>query len=165
MPTGYWISVTLHVFAALAWLGGLFFFGLVGAPVLRQVTPLEVRQSLFHQLGMHARAVGWVSIAILLLTGPINLWYRGYGRWDGVLNSRAFWVTSVGVALAAKLACVVAMLVTSAWHDFKVGPAAGRVVADSAEAVRLRNLASRLARGTALFGLILVLAAVRLARS
>lgn len=165
MPTGYWISVTLHVFAAIAWLGGLFFFGLVGAPVIRQVTPLEVRQSLFHQLGLHARSVGWISIAILLVTGPINVWYRGYLRWDGVLNSRAFWVTSVGIALAAKLACVVAMLVTSAWHDFKVGPAAGRVPADSPEAARLRGHASRLARGTALFGMVLVLAAVRLARS
>ncbi len=165
MPTGYWISVTLHVFVALAWLGGLFFFGLVGAPVLRQVTSLEVRQSLFHQLGMQARSVGWISITILLVTGPINMWYRGYLRWNGVLNSREFWGTTLGLALATKLVCVVAMVTVSAWHDFNVGPAAGRVPADSPESARLRRQASLLARSTALFGVVLVLAAVRLARS
>ena len=33
----YYLSVTLHLLAALSWLGGIFFLALVGAPVLRAV--------------------------------------------------------------------------------------------------------------------------------
>jgi copper resistance protein D len=164
VPIGYWISVVLHVLAALAWLGGLFFFALVGAPVLRKVSPPELRQSLFHQLGMRARTVGWIAIAILLVTGTINLWYRGFLAWDGVLGSAAFWQTGFGLALGVKLAAVAGMLVTSAIHDFHVGPAAGRAPAEQAQALMLRRRASLLARGTALLGLLVVIAAVHLAR-
>ena len=35
MSWTYYLIVTLHVLAALLWLGGMFFLGLVGAPALR----------------------------------------------------------------------------------------------------------------------------------
>ena len=47
----YLVNVTIHVFAALFWLGGMFFLALVGAPVLRKVEPPELRARLFQQLG------------------------------------------------------------------------------------------------------------------
>ena len=55
MSAAYWISVTVHVLAALFWLGGMLFLGLVGAPVLRAVEPPALRQRLFHDLGMRFR--------------------------------------------------------------------------------------------------------------
>lgn len=164
MPLGYWISVTLHVLAALLWLGGMFFLGAVGAPALRQVEPASLRQALFHAIGLKARTVGWVSIGILLITGPINLAYKDLWRWDGVFGSSEFWATSMGTSLAIKLACVVTMVVLSAVHDFWLGPRAGLLTAGSVEATRARVQASYLARITALAGIVLVLAAVRLAR-
>lgn len=101
MPFGYWTSVTLHVLAALSWLGGMFFLGLVGAPALRQVEPASLRQALFHAIGLRARTVGWIAIVILLITGPINLAYKDLWRWEGVFGSAAFWGTSsMGVSLA-----------------------------------------------------------------
>ena len=164
MPWLYHLVVTLHVLAALLWLGGMFFLGVVGAPVLRAIDDAALRQRLFHLLGVRFRTVGWVAIAVLVTTGTIMLRARGLLAWSGVLGSAAFWRTPLGVTLAFKLATVVTMIAVSAVHDFLVGPAASRAVAGSIEAVALRRRAALLARLNALVGLILVVAAVRLAR-
>ena len=165
MSWSYYLLVTVHVLAALLWLGGMFFLGLVGAPVLRAVEPPALRQRLFHQLGLRFRSVGWSAIAVLVGTGVLLLRARGLLRWSGVFGSTAFWGTGLGVALAAKLAAVTVMVVVSVVHDFFLGPAAGRAGPDSASAIRLRRRAALLARVNALIGLLLVAAAVRLARS
>ena len=164
MPVLYWVSVNLHVLAAMFWLGGMLFLGVVGAPALRTVEPATLRQQLFHSLGVRFRAAGWAAIALLLLTGLVNLHYRGLLQWSEVLGNRDFWATSMGRALGAKLILVTIMLVVSAIHDFALGPAAGRAVPGSENALRLRRRAALLARLNALAGLLLVLAATRLAR-
>ena len=164
MPALYWLSVTLHVLAALLWLGGMFFLGLVGAPALRAVEPPALRQRLFHDLGVRFRGVGWGAIAVLVVTGLANMYYRGWLRWSGVLDSAAFWRTGVGHALSGKLVAVAAMIVVSALHDFVLGPAAGRATPGSADAIRLRRRAALFARANALLGVAIVVAAVRLAR-
>ena len=164
MPTLYYVAVTVHVLAALLWLGGMFFLGLVGAPVLRAVEPPALRQRLFHEIGIRFRAVGWWSIAIMVLTGLASLHYRGWLQWDGVLASAAFWRTGVGHALAAKLVSVTVMITISLVHDFVLGPAAGRLEPGSAEALAARRRAALLARVNALVGVAIVVAAVRLAR-
>jgi uncharacterized membrane protein len=160
----YLVNVTVHLFAALLWLGGMFFLGLVGAPVLRQVEPASLRQRLFHELGERFRVIGWVCVALLLVTGLVNLAFRGWLRWDGVFGSLDFWRSSTGVSLGVKLAAVTVMVVMSAVHDFRLGPAAGRAPAGSPEALRLRRRAAVLARANALVGVALVIAAARLAR-
>lgn len=160
----YWASVTLHVLAALLWLGGMLFLGVVGAPVLRTVQPDALRQQLFHQIGTRFRTIGWGSIAVLIVTGTLNLHYRGLLHWQGVLGSPEFWRSPLGVALGAKLAAVVMMIAVAAIHDFVLGPAAGRTAAGSAESIALRKRAAVLARVNALIGVLLVVAAVRLSR-
>jgi putative copper resistance protein D len=159
----YLVNVTIHVFAALLWLGGMFFLAAVGAPVLRRVEDPVVRRDLFRVLGERFRKVGWVALAVLVLTGTLNLWFRDLLRWD-VLGSAAFWGSRYGVALGWKLASVAVMLAVQAVHDFVVGPASSRVDPDSAAATRLRRRAALLARASALAGVVLVIAAVRLAR-
>ena len=165
MPVGYYVNVTIHVLAAMLWLGGMLFLGIVGAPVLRGVEPVELRQRLFHQLGLRFRAIGWWAISALVVTGLVNLYYRGWLRWSGVLGAVDFWRTAPGHALCVKLVAVVAMLVVSAVHDFVLGPRAGRMTAGSARAVQLRRRAALLARINALLGVVVVAAAVRLARA
>lgn len=159
----YHLNVTVHVLAALLWLGGMFFLGVVGAPVLRQVEPPALRAQLFHRLGTAFRTAGWASIAVLLVTGTLNLHFRNVLAWS-VLGSGAFWATPYGTSLAVKLVTVTLMLLISAVHDFWHGPRAGKLVPGSAEALRARRLAAWMARGNALLGIILVFAAVRLAR-
>jgi uncharacterized membrane protein len=152
------------VLAALFWLGGMFFLGVVGAPALRAVEPPAMRQRLFQQLGLRFRNAGWVAIAVLVASGTTMLWLRGLLRWEGVLGAPGFWASPFGRSLAVKLVAVTTMICISAVHDFALGPAAGRAEPGSAQALRLRRRAALLARGNALVGLVIVLAAVRLAR-
>jgi uncharacterized membrane protein len=164
MTTFYYVNVTVHVLAAMLWLGGMFFLGVVGAPVLRAVEPPALRQRLFQQLGMRARSLGWWAIVILLITGTLNVYFRGWLHWNGVLGEPVFWRTTTGVALAVKLSAVATMVLVSAIHDFVLGPMAGRMKAGSPEAIAFRRRAALLARANALLGIIIVVAAVRLAR-
>lgn len=164
MSTLYYFSVSIHVLAAMLWLGGMFFLGLVGAPILRAVEPPALRQRLFQQLGTRARAVGWWAIIVLLITGVLNLYFRGWLQWSGVLGSAAFWRTGAGIALAVKLSAVALMVVVSAVHDFMLGPMAGRLAAGSPAALSFRRRAALLARVNALIGILIVIAAVRLSR-
>jgi uncharacterized membrane protein len=160
----YYLLVTVHVLAALLWLGGMFFLGAVGAPVLRAIEPPALRQRLFQQLGLRFRSVGWTAIGVLVATGVLMLHARGLLHWSGVLGSRDFWRTTFGAALAWKLVAVTTMIVVSAVHDFVLGPAAGRAEPGSDRAIALRKHAAHLARLNSIVGLFLVAAAVRLAR-
>ena len=164
MRTLYLINITLHVLAAMFWLGGMFFLGLIGAPVLRGIDPPSLRQKLFNELGVRFRAAGWIAIALLIATGFGNLQFRGWLQWESVLGSAAFWSTTAGRMLALKLVAVTTMVVVSAVHDFALGPAAFRVEAGSEPAIALRRRAALLARINALLGIVVVVAAVSLAR-
>ena len=164
MPLWYYVNVSIHVLAAMLWLGGMFFLGVVGAPALRAVEPPSLRQRLFQQLGVRFRSVGWIAITVLVFTGLVNLHYRGWLHWDGVLASPTFWKTTVGTALAVKLLSVTVMIAVSAVHDFVLGPLAGKVQVGTPQAVLFRRRAAWLARVNALLGVVVVVAAVRLPR-
>ena len=158
----YYATVTLHVFAAIFWLGGLFFLAAVGAPVLRTVEPQALRAQLFRTLGRAFRPLAWLAIAMLLVTGVANLALRG--RLRPALEEGSFWHSPYGHALAAKLACVVLMIVLSVLHDFVIGPMASRVQPGTPEAKRLARGTAWVARANVGLGVLLVIAAVRLAR-
>lgn len=164
MPALYYLNVTIHVLAAMLWLGGMFFIGVVAAPLLRAIDPPPLRQRVFQELGTRFRRVGWWAITVLVTTGIINLHYHGWLHWNGVFGSADFWRTSAGHALALKLFAVASMVIMSATHDFVLGPRAGRAVAGSPEAIALRKRAALYARLNAILGVLLVVAAVWLAR-
>jgi copper resistance protein D len=159
----YMMNVTVHVLAALLWLGGMFFLAAVGAPVLRSVEPPALRAELFRRLGEQFRTVGWVTIGVLVVTGTANLYFRGLLRMD-LWSNPAFWSSGYGQALMWKLIAVTLMIVISAVHDFVLGPSAARLQAGSPNALRARRRAGWLARVNAMVGLVLVVAAVHLAR-
>ena len=164
MPFVYWVVVTVHILSAMLWIGGMLFLAAVGAPALRAVEP-QLRQQIFRDLGLRFREVGNIAVAVLIATGVLLLRYRGWLRWDGVLGDATFWSTRAGFALAWKLSAVAVMLVVSALHDFVLGPAASRANASAPEGMRLRRHASLVARLSAVAGLVVVGAAVVLARS
>lgn len=163
MPFGYYLSVSVHVLAALLWLGGMFFLAVVGAPVLRKLDSPPLRARLFRALGTRFRTVGWISIGVLVLTGFINLHYRGLLDAE-LLADPAFWVSPYGTALSWKLGAVTAMILTSALHDFWLGPAAKDAGSGAPRAEKMRRASTWVARINALLGVVVVLAAVRLAR-
>jgi putative copper resistance protein D len=159
----HFASVTVHLLAAMLWLGGAFFLASVGAPVLRRVEPPDLRADLFQRLGARFRAVGWFAIALLLATGVLNLKLRGLLDAD-ILFDAAFWGRPYGRMLGWKLVLVAAMVSLSAVHDFVVGPRASRLAPGSPEALAARRRAAGLARINAVLGVVLVGVAVRLAR-
>lgn len=159
--TLYHVNLTVHVLAALLWLGGMFFLAVVGAPVLRRTEPPELRARLFRELGVAFRRVGWPAIALLVLTGLGNLHFRGVLRYE-LLAAGSFWSSSFGTALAWKLGSVTAMIVTSAVHDFWIGPKASGARGEGGRDERRRRWAAWLARVNAVLGVVVVIAAVRL---
>lgn len=162
----YHLNVTVHLLAALFWLGGMFFLALVGAPVLRKLDDPGLRARLFGELGRRFRSAGWWAIGVLVATGVANLHFLGVLDADA-LGDPAFWSSGFGRALAWKLAGVGAMIVTSALHDFVFGPRAAAARGDAADGGGdglARRIAGWMARLNALLGVAVVLAAVRLAR-
>ena len=159
----YTLNVTIHVLAAMLWLGGMLFLAAVGAPVLRGLDSAELRSRLFREIGERFRWVGWLCIAVLLVTGVLNLAFRGFLSVE-ILTNAEFWASRYGGTLAAKLLLVAGMIVISAVHDFALGPRASRLEPGSSEALRFRRRAALGARVNALLGIAVVWFAVRLAR-
>jgi putative copper resistance protein D len=136
----------LHVLAAITWIGGMLFLALVLVPVTRQLGDAALRARLFHLVGVRFRAVGWVAIGVLVLTGIGNLWLFP----QLMRLPRFHW----------KLGLVVVALALSVIHDFVVGPRAGIPGADPA----LRVRASWLARINVAVVLVIVLLGLSLLR-
>ena len=164
MRTLYYVSVWLHVLAATIWTGGMFFIVLVVVPWLRRGGRAGAGAFL-RETGMRFRTVGWTCFAVLAVTGTFNLWIRGV-RPRHFLDAE--WLTSPsGSTVAAKLAAFALVLGVSVAHDFIVGPRATQAIerdAGSAEAARLRRIASLLGRANALLALALLAIAVAIVR-
>lgn len=128
----------VHLLAAITWIGGMLFIALVVVPVVRRLDDPGLRTRLVQELGQRFRAVGWIALGLLLVTGLLSLWARPY-----------LWATA---RFQWKLGLVVAALGLAAVHDFVLGPRAGRPGA----APSLRRRASWLAR----VNLLVVLAIV-----
>ncbi len=146
----YTALATLHLLAALIWLGGLLFLGIVGAPVLRGLDR-PLRAQLFQALGERFRAVGWVAIGVLVATGLVMIWRLG------VFSAPAsFWATAFGRSLILKWSVVATMLILSALHDFKFGP-------DARTSEHARRIAAHLGRANGALALVLAYLAVLVA--
>jgi putative copper resistance protein D len=156
------VTVLVHMVAALLWLGGMATFALL-APVLRTIPDEGTRQQIFHRLGERFRLLGWLCLAVLLLTGVMQLRLRGWWGAD-LLGAPEFWRTALGSDLFGKLAAVTVMVAVQAVHDFWLGPRAGSAEAGSEEARTRRRRAALLARMNVFVGLVLLYFAVALAR-
>ncbi len=161
----YLTLVTLHILAAITWLGGILFLAFVGAPALRRVEPPSLRAAMFEAIGMRFRVVGWGAVSVLLVTGIWLLRVRGWLS-PAVLRAPDFWRSDVGTALAWKLGLVTAMVVLSLAHDVASTSMRGRAaMADDGSRASTRRWLMLLARLGALGGVGAVVAAIRLVRS
>jgi copper resistance protein D len=170
----YQLSVFVHILSAIIWIGGMLFVALVVVPATRSLPPSE-RAALFSTVGRRFRTVGWVCIGALLVTGVVNVAYRGV-TWENLFTI-ALWGSPFGVTLALKLGVVAIMLGLSAYHDFVIGPRsvrlssgpAGRSAMASSDgrlaaAQRARRAASLIGRVEAILALIVLALAIMLVR-
>lgn len=160
----YLSSVLLHILAATAWIGAMFFLMLIVVPMLRRGDRAQ-GAAFLSASGPRLRAMAWASFAVLFLTGLYNLSRRGVHLED---LTRPEWVaSSFGHLVLLKLALFVAVVGLSAIHDFRIGPNAARAMAKaptSEEARRLRLMASVMGRANALLALVILAVAVMLVR-
>lgn len=165
MPFIYLTSLWLHILAAAVWIGGMVFVALVLVPVIRRPELQASAASLVQVTGRRFRSVGWLCLALLLLSGSVNLFFRGLALSE--LWSAELWQSSFGRLLALKLFLFVSVLALSCVHDFAIGPRATalwRKEPASAQARRLRRQASWIGRLNLLLALILVAIGIVLAR-
>ncbi|MBI4608366.1 MAG: DUF4149 domain-containing protein [Candidatus Rokubacteria bacterium] len=120
----------LHVLGAVTWLGGMLFIALVLVPVARGVQDPRLRADLISQSGRRFRTVGWIALAVLVVTGIANLYFHPW-----MLRAPAFHVKAALVLLALGL---------SVLHDFVLGPRAIRLPADVAGPPRRASWIARL---------------------
>lgn len=164
MQTLYLLTVYVHLLAVMTWMGGMLFLVVVLVPWLRRGDRRQA-VAVLRETGERFRLVGWLCFAVLLLTGSTLLWLRGV-RLDTIFEP-GFRASDFGRLAYYKVGTFSVILAVSAWHDFKVGPAATRALdaaPDGAEARRLRGLASQLGRLNLLLGLGMVLIGVQLVR-
>ncbi len=163
--TFYLLSVWIHILAAMVWIGGMAFLALVLVPAMRRGELGGQAPWLIRATGQRFRWIGWICLLLLVLTGTVNLAYRGY-RWEH-LWSGALWGGSFGHALGVKLILVALIFALSAVHDFVVGPQATALMAHnpaSEQARRLRRAASWFGRMNLLLALAVVMLGVILVR-
>ncbi|MEQ9618403.1 MAG: CopD family protein [Deltaproteobacteria bacterium] len=161
----YLISVWLHIISSIIWVGGMFFLILVLIPVLRDPEYESIFSRLFLKIGQRFRNVGWISLCLLVLTGIINLAFRGYDFSD-FLSGRIF-VGTFGHVLLQKLVAVVLILLISIVHDFWIGPRAMALIRrepKSPESRKYRLITVWLGRLNFVLAILVVALAVVLVR-
>lgn len=143
----YMVSVVVHIVAACAWIGSMIFFAAVVVPVARDPEYASVRASLVQRIGLRFRALGWVALGTLVVTGITNL---SLSMGLAPFASPGIWRTDFGKALSYKLALVVLVVGSTVLHD--------RL------AVRSRSASAMMGRVTLLLSIGVVIFAAMLVR-
>ena len=158
----FWFAVTtLHILAAITWIGGMIFLSLVLAPLVRSRKAAPEFMALFRSAALQFRILVWAAIGVLLTTGPILLSQRGID-----MMQPASWPRIVTM----KLTLVALLLLLTFLHDLLLGPKVSRVgtIAESQRTTGEKIIfktARWLPRFSLLVALTVMVAAAVLARS
>ncbi len=112
----------VHLLAVVTWVGGMLFIALVLVPITRRLEDVALRTRLVQATGRRFRTVGWIALGLIVATGLGNLALRPELLWAPRFH--------------AKAGLVVLALVLSAFHDFVLGPRAGRPGTDPSARVQ-----------------------------
>ncbi|MGB7946667.1 MAG: hypothetical protein WCH75_03195 [Candidatus Binatia bacterium] len=114
MTSWYTFSLFVHLVGMALWLGGIAFFLVVFGPAAHELEP-GVSMRTLDQGRIYLEAVSWTAIALLLITGIVNL----------ILQNQAIRAPQGHVytlTLVVKLFLFVAMLVHHCLQVFKYAP-------------------------------------------
>lgn len=139
----------IHLLAAILWIGGIAFVSLALVPALKEESFAAQRGLLFRTVGVRFRAIVWLSVAVLAVTGTVLL-----SRRVGSVLDPSGWP----VVMRVKLALVAALIALTALHDFWLGPQVGRLLRVSeARHTRAERRLIRLSPWVPRVGLVLAL--------
>src|SRR5215470_12479347 len=114
MSSWHILSLWLHLIALAFWLGGIVFFLIVFAPAVRELNPGTGIRAL-NQGRMNLETISWAAIALVLITGIVNLILRQQG---GASDGEFY--TAI---LSIKLLLFFAMVIHHCLQVFKYTPA------------------------------------------
>lgn len=117
------VALFLHILAAAFWIGGMLFLVLVLVPFLRTIPDPAKKLEIYDIVGRKFSMWGWVALGILVITGPMVLYYL-HGIAPSDLLKPATYSGVFGMILGFKLMFVIIAIIISAVHDFYIGPAA-----------------------------------------
>jgi uncharacterized membrane protein len=143
----------------------MFFIAIVMVPVLRRLESPQKRIEVLSATATRFRAISWIAILVLLITGVLNAINHGVTMQK--ISTGEFFSSNFGKILILKLILVFAMLVLSAIHDFILGPRLIELLNSSnpdsfTKLQKNRKYVSWLARINALLGILVVACAVML---
>lgn len=119
MRETYFITVFMHILAASIWIGGMIFLALVLLPSIKNHPDKAL---LIHTAGLKFRTIGWVVLAVLLVTGLLNMHFRQVEfSWEGLTGN------SFGRMVFYKLLIFTVTVLISVFHDFYIGTTATRL--------------------------------------
>ena len=161
MSIFWFVAISLHILAAITWIGGMTFLSFVLAPLLRKGSATPDLMTLFRAAARRFRIVVWLAMGVLLATGPILLSQRHID-----FMNPATWSPIVTL----KLGLVALLILLTLLHDLTLGPWLSEVslIPESARTRREHNFvrtARWLPRLSLLIALAVILVAVVLARS
>lgn len=104
----------------------------------------KARTELFRAVGQRSRPWAWGAIAVLIVTGPINLVLMGVPL--HALTELKFYASGFGSALGWKLIAVAVLLMVTAVHDLSLPHWAARLRARQAAGETTPELAAQAAR-------------------
>ncbi len=139
----YYLSVFIHIFSAIFWIGGMLFTVAVLVPVSRHQLIANKRGQFFALIGKRFSRISWVLFIILIITGITNLLARGFSISD--LTTSTFWNSFFGSTLSVKLHLFGAVLILSGLHDFYTGPKAADLMDKEPESDRTTRMRNQLA--------------------
>jgi len=153
--------ISLHMFAAVLWIGGMLFLSLVLAPLLRQADDPSSFKRLFGAAARRFRLIVRLAIIILLGTGQLLLEARGLSIMEP---------SSWPPVLRVKLTLVGLLLLFTLLHDLLLGPRVLRigsqpVATRTARELFLLSMSRLVPRLALLIALAVLVAATLLARS
>lgn len=145
----YVISVFIHVIAACMWIGGMLFLILAFIPGIKK-QPNKV--DLIADVSLKYRNVGAVALVALLITGILQLEYRGV-QW----TTAYFMTSSFGKIAGLKILVFAIIVIISLVHDYYLGTKAieyWKNQPDHSNTARLRTLSRFLGRASFTFALV-----------
>ena len=108
------LSLLLHLVALSLWLGGVGFFLAAFSPAVNHLKPAAAIRAM-NQGRVAFEGVAWIGIALLMVTGVVNLILRSQAT--GAHLGQTYMIL-----LALKLFLFVAMLVHHTLQVYKYGP-------------------------------------------
>jgi putative copper export protein len=107
----------VHLFAAVVWVGGLFFYALVLRPSLAEIDPGNARR-LFQIASMRFRAISTACLILLLFSGLLLI----SQIMGGIAIQDAFFSTPYRRVLGIKVALALVAIVLGTWTGFFLAP-------------------------------------------